>query len=107
MKKQIRPYFIILLVKVAVIESVFIGCGGGGSNSFDAVSSNTDENKTYTSPTTFSSARGTFYLSSAHSNFTALASEENTLKSNSSIPDFLASYSEFSNGTTSTIVKSI
>ena len=85
MKKQIRPYFIILLVFVAVLETLFIGCGGGGSNSFDGRSSNSEETAILSSPSVYASNRGTFYLKSIYSSFVAQASEENTIKDSSSI----------------------
>ena len=84
MKKQIRPYFILFLIITAVLESVFIGCGGGGSNSYEGLSSSEEEQKIYLTSVT-STARGTFYLSSMHSGFIAQTTQENTLKDNSAI----------------------
>ncbi|MBP5468543.1 MAG: Ig-like domain-containing protein [Candidatus Riflebacteria bacterium] len=85
MKKQIRPYFILLLVFVAVLETLFMGCGGGGSNSFDGRSSNSEETAILSSPSVYASKKGTFYLKSIHSSFVAQALEEDTLKENSTI----------------------
>ena len=85
MKKQIRPYFIVLLILVAVLETLFIGCGGGSSNSFDGGSSSSEETAILSSPSVYASKKGTFYLKSIHSSFVAQASEENTIKDNSSI----------------------
>ena len=87
MKRNIRQYFVLILLIIAVFEFNFIGCGGGGSgsNSYNGASTSKEESQIYSSPSVYSSARGTFYVPSVYSDFIAQALEENTVKESSSI----------------------
>lgn len=80
-----RPFFLLLILFLAILESFFIGCGGGSSNSYDGLSSSSEDEQTLYLTSVSSSDSGTFNITSMHSNFIAKASTENTLKGNSSI----------------------
>lgn len=110
MKRRIRPIGLIIIVLALVLETVFIGCGGGSSNSFDeVVAEKENQPVTYSTPEVYSSKRGTFYLISSHSDFTAMATEDETLKSESSITllerDPLANESKLFGGTATRIYR--
>ena len=85
MNKRMRPFFLLLILFLAILESFFIGCGGGSSNSYDGLSSSSEDEQTLYLTSVSSSDSGTFNITSMHSNFIAKASTENTLKGNSSI----------------------